>query len=78
MTNPASDNTIIDFHGLTIRPYGSYKGVKDLQPVRVMLHPDAVWSLKRASFEAHCSLGELCRAIIMQWVSEHSNNDTTK
>lgn len=77
MTNPVPDNNkILDFRGLTIRPYGSYKGVKDLQPVRVMLHPDAVWSLKQASFEAHCSLGELCRAIIMQWVSEY--NDTTK
>lgn len=81
MTNhvPDNNNTTLDFHGLTIRPYGSYKGVKDLQPVRVMLHPDAVWTLKRVSFEAHCSLGELCRAIIMQWLSEHNDdNDNAK
>ena len=70
MTNPASDNKILDFHGLTVRPYGSYKGV----PVRMILHPYTHYSLKQASLEAHCSLGELCRAIIVQWVSEHNDN----
>ena len=70
MTNPASDNKLLDFHGLTIRPHGSYKGV----PVRMTLHPDTHCSLKQASLEAHCSLGELCRAIVMQWVSEHETD----
>ena len=79
MTNPASDNnTLINFHGLTVRPYGSSRGVKNLPSIRVMLPPDAVWSLKQAASQAHCSYGELCRAILMQWVSEHNDNDTTK
>ena len=69
MTNP-DNSTLINFHGLTIRPYGSYKGVS----VRVLLNPDTAWSLKQASVEAHCSIGELCRAILMQWVSEHNDN----
>lgn len=71
MTNP--DN-LISFHGLTIRPYGSYKGV----PVRVLLNPDTAWSLKQASAEAHCSIGEMCRAIIMHWVSDHNDLNDKK
>lgn len=79
MTNPVLDNDkLLDFHGLTVRPYGSHRDVKSLPSIRVMLHPDAVWSLKQTAFEAHCSLGELCRAILMHWVSEHNDNDTTK
>ena len=75
MTNPVPDNDkLLDFHGLTVRPYGSHKGVKNLPSIRAMLPPDAVWSLKQAASEAHCSYGELCRAIIMQWVSEHNDN----
>ena len=32
---------------------------------------DAMWKLKCASFSAHCSVGELCNAIVMQWLQEH-------
>ena len=65
------DDRTIEMFGLTLRTFGTKKGVKDLKPVRLMLHPDAMWTLKRASFEAHCSVGELCNAIVMQWLSEH-------
>ena len=65
------NEVFLDFHGLTVRPYGSSKGVRSLPSIRVMLPPDAVWSLKQAASEAHCSYGELCRAILMQWVSDH-------
>ena len=64
---------IIEMFGLTLRTFGTKKGVKDSKPVRLMLHPDAMWALKRASFEAHCSLSELCHAIVMQWLSEHES-----
>ena len=64
---------IIEMFGLTLRTFGTKKGVKDLKPVRLMLNPDAMWTLKRASFEAHCSVAELCHAIVMQWMSEHES-----
>lgn len=64
---------IIEMFGLTLRTFGTKKGVKDLKPVRLLLHPDAMWTLKRASFEAHCSLSELCNAVVMQWLSEHES-----
>ena len=63
----------IDFHGLTIRPYGTAKNTKELKPVRLMVTDDAMWKLKCVSFEAHCSLGEFCHAIVMQWLSEHES-----
>ena len=53
--------------------FGTKKGVKDLKPVRLMVTDDAMWTLKRASFEAHCSVSELCHAIVMQWMSEHES-----
>ena len=62
---------IVEMFGLKLRMFGTKKGVKELKPVRLMLHPDAMWTLKRASFEAHCSLSELCHAIVVQWMSEH-------
>ena len=64
---------IVEMFGLKLRMFGTKKGVKELKPVRLMLHPDAMWTLKRASFEAHCSLSELCHAIVMQWMSEHES-----
>ena len=57
--------------GLTLRTFGTKKGVKDLNQVRLMVTDDASWKLKCASFEARCSVGELCHAIVMQWLSEH-------
>lgn len=70
-TIETTETKTIDFHGLTIRPYGTAKNTKELKPVRLMLNTDAMWTLKCASFEAHCSLGEFCHAIVMQWLSEH-------
>ena len=64
---------IIEMFGLTLRTFGTKKGVKDLKPVRLMVTDDAMWTLKRASFEAHCSVSELCHAIVMQWMSEHES-----
>ena len=64
---------IIEMFGLTLRTFGTKKGVKDLKPVRLMVTDDAMWKLKRASFEAHCSVSELCHAIVMQWMSEHES-----
>ena len=64
---------VIEFYGLKLRTFGTPKNVKDLKPVRLMLHPDAMWTLKRASFEAHCSLSELCNSIVMKWLSEHES-----
>ena len=64
---------IIELYGLTLRTFGTKKGVKDLKPVRLMVTDDAMWALKRASFEAHCSLSELCNAIVMRWLSEHGS-----
>ena len=64
---------IIEMFGLTLRTFGTKKGVKDLKPVRLMVTDDAMWTLKRASFEAHCSVAELCHAIVMQWMSEHES-----
>ena len=62
---------IVEMFGLKLRTFGTKKGVKDLKPVRLMLSPESVWQLKRLSFGAHCSVGELCHAIVMQWLSEH-------
>lgn len=74
MTNPVPDsNKTIDFHGLTIRPFGTKKGVKELKPIRLMVTDDAMWKLKCLAFEGHCSLSELCNAIVMQWLSEHES-----
>ena len=75
MTNPIPDNNnkLLDFHGLTIRPYGTAKNTKALKPIRLMVTDDAMWKLKCASFDAHCSLGEFCHAIVMQWLSEHES-----
>ena len=67
------DDKIIEMFGLTLRTFGTKKGVKDLKPVRLMVTDDAMWTLKRASFEAHCSVAELCHAIVMQWMSEHES-----
>lgn len=64
---------IIELYGLTLRTFGTKKGVKDLKPVRLMVTDDAMWKLKCASFSAHCSVGELCNAIIMKWLSEHES-----
>ena len=65
------DDRTIEMFGLTLRMFGTKKGVKDLKPVRLMVTDDTMWALKRASFEAHCSVAELCHAIVMQWMSEH-------
>ena len=65
------ENGVIDMFGLKLRTFGTKKGVKDLKPVRLMVDDDALWKLKLASFEAHCSVSELCNAIVMQWLSEH-------
>ena len=62
---------IIEMFGLKLRTFGTKKGVKDLKPVRLMVTDDAMWKLKCASFGAHCSVGELCNSIVMQWLSEH-------
>mgnify|MGYP003533772232 CR=1 FL=1 len=64
---------IIEMFGLTLRTFGTKKGVKDLKPIRLMVTDDAMWKLKCASFSAHCSVGELCNAIVMQWLSEHES-----
>ena len=64
---------IVEMFGLKLRMFGTKKGVKDLKPVRLMVTDDAMWTLKRASFSAHCSVGELCHAIVMQWLSEHES-----
>ena len=69
-----TEDGVIELYGLKLRTFGTPKNVKELKPVRLMLHPDAMWTLKRASFEAHCSLSELCNAIVMQWLSEHESN----
>ena len=65
------DDITVDMFGLTLITFGAKKGMKDLKPVRLMVTDDAMWTLKRASFEAHCSVAELCHAIVMQWLSEH-------
>ena len=67
------DDRTIEMFGLTLRTFGTKKGVKDLKPVRLMVTDDAMWTLKRASFSAHCSVGELCHAIVTQWLSEHES-----
>ena len=59
--------------GLTLRTFGTKKGVKDLKPVYLRVTDDAMRKLKCASFEARCSVGELCHAIVMQWLSEHES-----
>ena len=64
-------NLASQMFGLTLRMFGTKKGVKDLKQIRLMVTDDAMWALKRASFEAHCSIGELCHAIVMQWLSDH-------
>ena len=62
---------IVEMFGLKLRTFGTKKGVKDLKPIRLMVTADAMWKLKCASFSAHASVGELCNAIVMQWLSEH-------
>ena len=62
---------IVELYGLKLRTFGTKKGVKDLKPIRLMVTDDAMWQLKSASFGAHCSVGELCHAIVMKWLSEH-------
>ena len=57
--------------GLTLRTFGTKKGVKDLKQIRLMMNDDAMLKLKCASFEARCSVGEICNAIVMQWLNEH-------
>ena len=69
--NEMETDKIIEMFGLKLRTFGTKKGVKDLKPVRLMVTDDAMWKLKCASFEAHCSVSELCHAIVMQWMSEH-------
>ena len=64
---------IIELYGLTLRTFGTKKGVKDLKPIRLMATDDAKWKLKCASFGAHCSVGELCHAIVMQWLGENES-----
>ena len=64
---------IIEMFDLKLRTFGTKKGVKDLKPVRLMVDDDTMWKLKCASFSAHCSVGELCNAIIMKWLSEHES-----
>ena len=65
------DDRTIEMFGLTLRTFGAKKGIKDLKPIRLMVTDDTMWALKRASFSAHCSVGELCHAIVMRWLSEH-------
>ena len=65
------DDRTVDMFGLTLRTFGTKKGVKELKPIRLMMTDDAMWKLKCLAFEAHCSLSELCNAIVMQWLSEH-------
>ena len=67
------DDRTIEMFGLTLRTFGTKKGVKDLKPIRLMVDDDARWALKRASFSAHCSVGEMCHAIVMQWLNEHES-----
>jgi hypothetical protein len=67
-----TDGTI-DFHGLKIRPFGTKKGTKELKPIRLMVTEDTMWTLKKAAFEARCSVGELCHAIVTQWLNEHES-----
>ena len=62
---------IIEMFGLKLRMKKKKKGVKDLKPIRLMVTDDAMLKLKCASFSAHASVGELCNAIVMQWLSEH-------
>ena len=62
---------IVEMFGLKLRTFGTKKGVKDLKPIRLMVTDDAMWKLKCASFSANASVGELCNAIVMQWLSEH-------
>ena len=69
---------VIELYGLKLRTFGTKKGVKDLKPVRLMVTDDTMWKLKCASFSAHCSVGELCHAIVMQWLSEHELQSKVK
>ena len=64
---------IVELYGLKLRTFGTKKGVKDLKPIRLMVTDDVMWALKRASFSAHCSVGELCHAIVTQWLGEHES-----
>ena len=64
---------IVELYGLKLRTFGTKKGVKDLKPIRLMVTDDAMWALKRASFSAHCSVGELCHAIVVKWLGEHES-----
>ena len=64
---------IIEMFDLKLRTFGTKKGVKDLKPIRLMVDDDTMWKLKCASFSAHCSVGELCNAIVTKWLSEHES-----
>ena len=64
-------NLAAQMFGLKLRTFGTKKGVKELNQIRLMVNDYAMGKLKCASFEARCSVGELCNAIIMQWLSEH-------
>ena len=64
---------IVEMFDLKLRTFGTKKGVKELKPIRLMVDDDASWKLKCASFSAHCSVGELCNAIIMKWLQEHES-----
>ena len=66
-------NLAAQMFGLTLRTFGTKKGVKDLNQIRLMVNDDAMLKLKCASFSAHCSVGELCNAIVMRWLSEHES-----
>ena len=67
------DDRTVDMFGLTLRTFGTKKGVKELKPIRLMVADDALWKLKCLAFEAHCSLSEFCHAFVMQWLSEHES-----
>ena len=68
---------ITEMFGLKLRMLNKKKGVKELKPIRQMVTDDAMWKLKCASFGAHCSVGELCHAIVMQWLSDHDSEIKT-
>ena len=68
------DDKTIEMFGLTLRTFGTKKGVKDLKPVRLMVTDDAMWALKRASLAAHCSGAELRHPTVMQRMSEHGSD----
>lgn len=64
----------IRFYDLTVRPFGTAKGVKDLKPVRLQLDEDDILTLKTLAFEARCSASELARAIVTKWLGDHKSD----